>query len=31
MFIRQGGVDRIPEKEFILKLNTKIKRLKKVL
>ena len=31
IFIRQGRIDRIPKKNLILKLNTKIRRLKKVL
>ena len=31
IFIKQGGVDRIPKKDFMLELNTEIRRLKKVL
>ena len=30
MFIRQGNIDRIPEKDLILELNIEIRRLKGV-
>ena len=30
MFIRQGGIDRIPEEDLMLELNTEIRRLKGV-